>query len=66
MKQLFIFPTWILIKLLNPILPKNHPLKKKITLKDWTEHTTQLNIAFSILFWINSISLFYFLMHYTI
>lgn len=51
MKQVLILPTWVLMKLTLPLLPKSHLFKgKEITLKDWAENGTQLNYGFSMLF----------------
>lgn len=52
MKQLLTLPTWIIAKLTIPFLPKNHAWKnKKFTLKDWADHSTNLNNQFSLTFW---------------
>lgn len=56
MKQILVFPTWTLVKTAMPFLPKDHELKnKRITLKNWAKHSTDLNNAFSILFWAQGI-----------
>jgi len=49
MKTIIIFPTWIIMKISLPLLPKNHMFKnKKITLKDWKENGTPINYTLSL------------------
>lgn len=51
MKKILVFPTWILVILLQPRLPEGHVLKnRKITLSDWANGSNNLNIAYSIFF----------------
>lgn len=60
MKKLIVLPTWILVRLMIPILPKKHAWKnRKFTLADWAEHSTDLNNAFSVFFWGSGICLFF-------
>jgi len=62
MKQLLTLPTWVLVRILIPILPKKHIWKnRKFTLKYWAEHSTQLNDSFSMFFWVNAIALLFFI-----
>lgn len=57
MKVLMI-PTWLLVNLMIPILPKTHPWKgKKFTLQDWTNGSTNITFSLSILLWGNFLSL---------
>lgn len=53
MKQLIVFPGWVIIRCTNRFLPNTHPWKdRKFSLKDWAEHSTELNNEYSITFWI--------------
>jgi len=46
-------PTWLLTRILNNFVSKDHPwYKKKFTLKDWHEHETDYTRAFDVIFWI--------------
>ena len=46
------FPTWIIARIMNNFLPKEHPwYKKKFTLKDWHEHETDYTRMFDVMFW---------------
>lgn len=56
MKKLLVFPTWILICILRHSLKMDHPLKQKITLKEWSDSCTELTIFFSVFFWISIIN----------
>ncbi len=59
MKQIIVLPTWVLVRIMIPFLPKNHAWKnRRFSLKNWAEHSRDLNDAFSILFWVNGIYLF--------
>lgn len=50
-------PTWLLVNILTPILPKSHPWKgKKFTLTDWSNNSTDISFAISILLWSNFLS----------
>ncbi len=52
MKKLLVLPTWLIVILTKSFLPSGHLFKKKITLTDWCNNSTDLNRAFSFLFWI--------------
>lgn len=56
--KVMMIPTWLLVNLLTPILPKNHPWKgKKFTLQDWTTNATDVSFAISIMLWANFLSI---------
>ncbi len=58
MKQLLVLPTWILVNLATPFLPRTHKWSgKKFTLKNWANHSTETNNMFSVFFWIWKIGL---------
>jgi hypothetical protein len=58
MKKLISLPTWVLMRSMRPLLPKNHPFRKeKITLSDWRKNGTELLYAFDLVFWVIIISL---------
>lgn len=53
MKKILVFPTWIIVRIVIPFLPKNHPWKnKKFSLENWAKHSTQANDMCSLFFWI--------------
>ncbi len=59
MKKLLIFPTWVLVRLLIPVLPKTHVwYGQKITLDSWAKNATQMNYGFAIIFWFQPIYIF--------
>ena len=56
--KLLHLPTWLLVRLVTPILPSTHPWKnKKFTLTEWTNGATDNAFAISILLWGNFLSL---------
>lgn len=60
MKKLKVLPTWILLKMMKPLLPKKHEWKNKnFTLTDWANGSTPLNDSFSMLFWLTAVSLIF-------
>lgn len=42
--------TWVLLSLFQPLLPAEHPLKgeRKPLLRDWIQHSTNLNVAIGV------------------
>ena len=59
MKKLLVLPTWVLVGLLRPFLPKDHAWKEiRFTLSDWYKNTTGLNIIYSIIIWLTFYDLF--------
>lgn len=48
----FQLPTWLLMKLNRPLLPKIHPwYEKDFTLQDWVDNSTGLCKLFDLVFW---------------
>ncbi len=53
MKKLLVLPSWILMRIIILFAPQNHPWKReKISLGNWAEHSSELNNAFSLNFWV--------------
>lgn len=52
MNKLITLPTFLLYRMMRPFLPSNHLLKKKVSVQDWYDKSTDLNKAFAIYFWI--------------
>jgi len=50
MRKLLVFPTWVLVRMMRPVLAETHPFKK-VSLRWWAQNTNDLCNAFSILFW---------------
>ncbi len=56
MKQLLVLPTWLIIRVIQPLLPQEHDWKfRTFNLKDWAKHSTELNNAFSLFFWVSAV-----------
>lgn len=53
MKKLLVFPTWVTVRLMSPLMPKTHIWHgRKFTLKDWANGGAELLRAFSAMFWV--------------
>ncbi len=53
MKKLLVFPTWVLMKMMQHFLRNDNSLKgERITLTNWAKHSNDLNDAFSAMFWV--------------
>lgn len=59
MKKILVLPTWLIFLMIKPFLKDNNFLKREISLADWCEHSTKLNIDFAIIFWCIIIFLVY-------
>lgn len=56
MKLILVLPTFIIVRCIVPFLPKEHLwYKKKFTLKDYAQKSTDANMAFSFFFWITGL-----------
>lgn len=66
MRKIIVFPTWLLVLIMKPFLPKTHLLKRKITLDDWSKNSTDLNFIISVYFLGNIfLSIFIFILFIT-
>jgi len=45
-------PTWLLLMLARPYLPKAHPMRRPLTLEDWWLHQTDKARACDVGLWI--------------
>ena len=55
-KKIWVLPTWLVVIILQPILPKGHLLAdRKITLYDWMVNATGLTYLLSFLFWYTNV-----------
>jgi hypothetical protein len=62
--KILLLPTWVLIRLMTPILPKSHLWKnKKFTLTDWSNGATDFTYSISIILWINFLTLLFVLFY---
>lgn len=62
MRKIMMLPTWVLVNIMTPILPKNHPWKNKhFSLKDWSDNATNLTFWLSFMMWYSFINLIMFI-----
>lgn len=57
MKDVIIYPTWILFKTFSPLLPKTHnwhKSKKQFTLASWLDEADDAVVTFGAYLWIGS------------
>lgn len=60
--KLLLLPSWVLVRLMTPFLPSNHPFKnKKFTLDEWLKGSTNITMVLSILLWSNFLCLLFLL-----
>jgi len=58
--KILILPTWIFVNLLTPILPKHHIwYKRKFTLSEWVNGSTDITFGLSIMLWSNLLALIF-------
>jgi hypothetical protein len=58
--NILLFPTWLLVNILDIFLPITHPWHKRyFSMRDWRLGSTKENYAFSFLFWFNFIVVIY-------
>jgi hypothetical protein len=56
MRRLLVFPTWVIVRIMLPFLPKGHPWKgRRFTLRDWAQGSTEANDLFSMAMWVGGI-----------
>jgi len=64
MKKIIVFPTWVLIGLFRPLIPRVHPwYGRKFTLDNWAQNATELTRSFSVFFWISGLCIVITLIH---
>jgi hypothetical protein len=51
MRTAILLPTWIVVFLMQPGLPKDHPLKG-MTLKQWDDAANGISVIFGLALWI--------------
>lgn len=56
LSQLRVFPTWYLVGLMGPFLPKGHPFKQTPSLADWTRGATYECRLASMVFWLYTVA----------
>ncbi|PRY90562.1 hypothetical protein CLW00_101224 [Mongoliibacter ruber] len=62
MKKIIVLPTYLITMLFIWIWPNTHPFgESPVSLKDWAQSSTNLNIAFSVYFWLQIIWIILFL-----
>jgi len=51
MRKLLFLSSYIMLRVLKPLLPADHVFKKDISLDDWARYGTDTLLTFSIMFW---------------
>lgn len=60
LKQVLVFPTWMLLGIMRPFLPEGHLWKhQKFGLKRWALGSTGLNREISLMLWISFLGFIY-------
>lgn len=58
MKKVLVLPTWLIVKMIQPMLPKLHPWKNGVpSLEDWSYHSTGVCKVLSLYFWMSLVNL---------
>ena len=62
LRKIWVLPTWLLVNLMTPILPKQHIWKNRhFSLSDWSRNATNLTFGLSLCFWYFFVMIFVFL-----